>query len=79
MQTERAPRVEVGFPTHLSEEPTVDEVDHKDLQDEEEGLLSSSGFLGDGDGLLAFVLLVTQRARWVGVEWATFGFLTLPL
>lgn len=68
-----------GLLTHLSEEPVVDKVDHKDLRDEEKALLLSPGLPGCRDGLLAFFFLAPREAAGVGVAWAFRGFLILPL
>lgn len=72
----REQRAEVGLLTHLSEEAIVDEVDHKDLQDKEQGLLLSPA---SGMWRRALCLLGTQRGSEGGVQWAICGFPMLPL
>lgn len=55
-------RAEAGLLTHLSEEPIVDEVDHKDLQDEKR-----DDYCPRRVGTLsAFLLLGIQTGSWGG-------------
>lgn len=72
--------MEAGPFTHLSEEPIVDEVDHKDLQHEEKDDYCHQGFQ---DIVIKTLSLAPswhpdRQLGW-GVEWPICGFLTLPL